>query len=394
LPSLLSALLFVLGAVLIFGTGLVLGFTVVLSIAQGKDIQLQQTILFVAFGFEGILLLLAAFFTFQKTLQKSSADREAFFNLSLWQWILILIVSGASILIGRWIGSVKTVNWLILPLLTIPAIVLPLALLLSIGVRGLPLGARWQSWTILGLGMTLIPFLLLLLEGMIGILVSIGVIVYITTQPELVYQLQGLSQQILTLGPQSEEARQLLYPWLTKPGAIITISLYVALLVPAVEELFKPLGVWLFARRIDSPAQGFALGALGGASYALIETIGVSGQGSDWASLLFSRIGTGLLHITTSALMGTAIVYGVRHRGYLRLFGTYILAVTLHGLWNISALLYTFSNLAQTLGHTGRLRTIQPIALAALVVLAVGLFAILLSSNFRMRRIIHAPAVE
>jgi len=126
----------------------------------------------------------------------------------------------------------------------------------------------------------------------------------------------------------------------------------------------------------------------------LIETIGVSGQGGEWASLLFTRIGTGLLHITTSALMGAAIVLAVRQRRYLRLLTTYILAVTLHGLWNISAILYTFSNISQTLGHTDRLSTIQPIAIAALIVLAIGLLMILLSSNRRMRKVIQAPVNE
>ena len=102
------------------------------------------------------------------------------------------------------------------------------------------------------------------------------------------------------------------------PGVIVTVLLYISVLVPAIEEIFKPIGVWLFARRLQSAAQGFALGALSGAGYALIETIGVSGQQTgEWASLLFSRIGTGLLHITTSALVGAAIVL-------LIAFGTFV----------------------------------------------------------------------
>jgi RsiW-degrading membrane proteinase PrsW (M82 family) len=235
---------------------------------------------------------------------------------------------------------------------------------------------------------------LLILEITIAILLFFGVIAYIVAQPELVYRLQGISQQILVLGPQSEAARDLLAPLLTKPGVIVAALLYTAFLVPAVEELFKPLGVWLLARRLDSQAQGFALGALSGASYALIETIGVSGQGGEWATLLFTRIGTGLLHITTSALMGAAIVYALRERRYLRLLGTYILAVTLHGLWNTSAILYTFSTLAKMLGQSDRLSTIQPITVIAMSLLAVGLFAILLISNHQMKKTIPPPLIE
>jgi len=371
-----------------------MGGTALLLVAQGKNIQIQQTILFVAFGFEAVILFLAAFFSFQKTLQKPSADRETFFNLSLWQMIIIVLAASVSILVGSWVGAIKSVNWLVLPILTIPAAVLPLGVLLGLGTRKLPLGTRWQTWSVLGLGMTLIPFVLLILEIVIAVILFFGVIAYLTTQPELVYRLQGLSQQILVLGPQSEAARELLSPLLTKPGVIVMALLYTALLVPAVEEIFKPLGVWLFASKLDSPAQGFALGALSGASYALIETIGVSGQGGEWASLLFTRIGTGLLHITTSALMGAAIVVAIRQRNYLRLLGTYVLAVTLHGLWNTSAILYTFSNLAKVLGQTDRLSTIQPITIIAMSALAVGLFVILLISNQRMRKTITPPVIE
>ena len=371
-----------------------MGFTALLSFAQGKGVEIQQTILFVAFGFEAIVLILAAFFAFQKTLEKPAADRKTSLTVSRWQMLLIVIAAGLSILVGNWVSGIETVNWLVLPILTIPAIVLPLGVLLALGTRNLPLATRWQSWSVLGLGMTLIPLILLVLEIAIAILVFFGVIAYILTQPELAYRLQGISQQILVLGPQSKAARDLLAPLLTKPGVIGMALLYTALFVPAVEELFKPLGVWLLARKLDSPAQGFALGALSGASYALIETIGVSGQGGEWASLLFTRIGTGLLHITTSALMGAAIVFASRQRRYLRLLGTYMLAVTLHGLWNTSAILYTFSTLAKTLGQTNRLSTIEPITIIALSLLAVGLFVILLRSNHQMQKTLVPPAIE
>jgi protease prsW family protein len=394
LASLLSSLLFSLGAVLIFSTGLLMGLTALISLGQGKDVEIQQTILFVAFGFEAILLVLAAFFSFQKTLEKPSADRETSFTVTPLQMILIVMAASLSILVGSWVGGLKTVNWLVLPILTIPAVVLPLGALLALGTRNLPLATRWQSWSILGLGMTLIPFILLILEIGIAIILFFGVIAYIMTQPELAYRLQGLSQQILVLGPQSEAALDLLSPLLTKPGVILTALIYTALFVPAVEELFKPLGVWLLARKLDSPAQGFALGALSGASYALIETIGVSGQGSEWATLLFTRIGTGLLHITTSALMGAAIVFALRQRRYLRLLGTYILAITLHGLWNTFAILYSFSSLAKNLGQTDRLSTIQPITVIAMSVLAGGLFMILLLTNHQMRKTLKPPLIE
>jgi RsiW-degrading membrane proteinase PrsW (M82 family) len=208
---------------------------------------------------------------------------------------------------------------------------------------------------------------------------------YIITQPDLMSELQTLSQQIILLDPQSEAARGLFLPFLTRPGVITIALLFIAILVPALEEIFKPLGVWLLAGKLKSPAQGFTLGALSGAGYALIETIGVSSQTVEWASLLFSRIGTGLLHITTSALMGAAIVLAWRERRYLRLIGTYFLALTLHGLWNTFAILFSFSSLAELLGQSGRLITLQPIMITGMSILAIGLVTILLLSNRKMR---------
>ena len=371
-----------------------MGSTALLSFFSGEAVEVEQTIIFIAFGFEGMLLFIAAFFSFQKTLGKPSADQDASFSISFWPIIVLTIIAFVSILVGYQISGINTVNWLILPILTIPAVVLPLCVLLALGTQKLPFGTRWQSWSVLGLGMTLVPLILFVLEVAVLIIVFFIVIAYVMTQPDLVSELQRLSQQIMFLDPQSEAALDLLSPFVAKPGVIITVLAYIAILVPALEEIFKPLGVWLLAGKLESPAQGFALGALSGAGYALIETIGVSNQTVEWASLLFSRIGTGLLHITTSALMGAAIVLAWRERRYLRLIGTYFLVVLLHGLWNTFAMLFTFSGLAELIGQSGFLSTLQPVMIITMSILAIGLFAILVIFNRKMRNSVQFPLKE
>ena len=386
LPSLLSSILFALSALFLLGIGLLMGFTSLFALMTGESVQIQQAILFIALGFEAALLFAAAFFAFQKTLHKPSADQPAFFLVPRWQLIIGILIAAGAILIGYQIGAVESINWLILPILTVPAVALPLAVILELGARGLPLGTRWQSWSVFGLSMTLAPLLLLVLETLVAIILFFGVLTYVFAQPELIFELQALSRQIMILGPETEAARDLLAPLLTRPTVMAIALLYIAVLVPAIEELLKPLGVWLLAGRLDSIVQGFTLGALSGAGYGLVETIGVSGQAGEWASLLFSRIGTGLLHITTSALMGAAIVIAWRERRYLRLIGTYFLAVLLHGLWNTFAMLFTFSTLAELMEQSGRLSTIQPILITIMSLLAVILFVILLVSNHRMQK--------
>jgi hypothetical protein len=391
-PSLFSAILFVLGAMLLLGIALVMAVTVLVSFFTGAEVRAEQTVPLVAFGFEAMLLFAAAFFSLQKFLQKPSVDEKAFVRISMWQILLLILVAGVSLLIGYQIGEMRNLFWIILPILTIPAIVFPLGALLALGTRKLPFGTRWQTWNVLGLAMTLAPLILFALEIFVGLIIFAFVVGYLVTQPELVQELQRLSQEIMILGPESEAALELLGPLLTRPAVMVVALIYIGVLVPAIEEIFKPIGVWLFAGKL-SPAQGLTLGALSGAGYGLIETIGVSTQTSEWASLLFSRVGTGLLHITTSALMGAAIVMAWRERRYLRLLWTYFLAMLLHGLWNSLAIIFTFSTLAEHVEHPGVLRTIQSPIMIAMIVLAIALFGILLISNLRMRRTISpSPA--
>lgn len=361
-----------------------MGVTALTSLFTGETVEANQTIFFLAFGFEGVLLLIAAFVSLQKFLNKPSVEQNTVFWFSKKQIAVCLITAGIAILIGSQISNIDSVNWIFLPLLTIPAVALPLWLLLGLSVRKLPIGSRWQTWNILGLGMTLGPLILITLEAAVIIIGFIGVVVYIVSQPELIREVERLSNEIVLLGPNSEEAIDLIAPYLTRPSVIVGALLYFALIIPAIEEIFKPIGVWLFVRKLESPAQGFALGALSGAGFALAETFGVSGQTSEWAVLLLTRIGTGILHITTSALMGAAIVLAWRERRFIQLIGNYILVVALHGLWNALAITFTFSTLMELLDQQGFLRTWQLPVSISMGLLAVAMFAILIASNRKM----------
>ncbi len=107
-------------------------------------------------------------------------------------------------------------------------------------------------------------------------------------------------------------------PYLSNPAVIATILSYIALIVPLIEELLKPLAVWIFATKIESPAQGFAMGVLCGAAFALIESLNASADGTaTWPFIVGIRAGTGLLHMTTSGLVGWGIVSAVREKHIL-----------------------------------------------------------------------------
>src|SRR5574339_234612 len=99
-PSLFSSVLFILGALFLLGIALLMGVTALVSLFTGTEVRAEQTVPLVAFGFEAIVLLAAAFFSLQKFLQKPTADEKASVSISIWQIILLIFVAGISLLIG------------------------------------------------------------------------------------------------------------------------------------------------------------------------------------------------------------------------------------------------------------------------------------------------------
>ena len=394
IPSLLGALLFILGAVIVLGVAVLMGIVTLGKLLTGDTIQVGETILLAVTLFEGLLLLAAAYFSIQKLRQQPSADVESAYSISILQVAASLFLAGVAILIGHQIVNNEPVNWLFLPLLTLSAVILPILILFGLGIRGISMGPRWRTWNILGISMTLVPFITFFLEAVVIVFILFFVAIFLASQPALVAQLQRLSTQIYLLQTDPEALIELLKPLLLQPGILVIGLVLFALLVPLIEELLKPLGVWLFANQISSPAQGFALGALSGSAYALIETLGVTPQSADWATLLVTRLGTDILHVTTSALMGAGIVSAVRGRRYMRLLGTYLICVFLHGLWNSLAILFTFSTLAN---GSGQLKVLEDLAIpvaAGVALLAVLLLVILILTNLRMRAAQPQPVTE
>ena len=190
-----------------------------------------------------------------------------------------------------------------------------------------------------------------------------------------------LSRQFAMTGPNPNEMTDLILPYLERPGTFVSVVLLLSVIVPLMEEAFKPLAVWFIAGKLKSQAQGFALGALCGAGFALVETFNSSAQTGGWADVLFARIGTGAMHITTTALISAAIFSAWQERRYLRLFATYLLGVFLHGLWNFLAVTNAFSTLLAEYGRSDRYGPIETYSTVGLGMLTLVLITILVFSN-------------
>src|SRR5512133_2523384 len=118
LPSLLSSLLFIIGAMLFVSVALVTGATALGTLIAGKSVNAQRTILCAVSGFEALILLVAAFISIQRFRQQPFAEQDSSFHVAAWQIALGLLITAIVIWLGYQIRDMRSLNWLLLPILT------------------------------------------------------------------------------------------------------------------------------------------------------------------------------------------------------------------------------------------------------------------------------------
>jgi hypothetical protein len=397
LPSFLTLIVLALSAVFLLGIAMLMVLSTAMNLFSGEGDPAGSLIFAFAFGAEMLLLLGCSWFVLQKVRQLEKAETPMKLFLAPWYFVLFLAVALLSIAIGAGIASLNNqwLSMLFLPILNILAISVPILFSLALGANGLEFGPRWRTWGMLGLSLTVGPVLMFILE-MVGLIAAgVVLVIVIAMQPEKADMFLKFAERIQNTQDQ-EVILQMLAPYITSPGAILGIFGYLSVLVPMIEELLKPLAVWLFARSIEKPSSGFALGALGGAAFALTESLNVSGNGStDWASIVSVRAATGLLHVTTAGLMGFAIISAFKEKRYLNLIATYFAVVVIHGLWNAGAAGAGLSTLGEMVGKPEWQSTYLPIASCILFTLGAAIFTVLLVMNRKMRGLeVPAPNIK
>ncbi|MEY2817729.1 MAG: hypothetical protein RL275_1192 [Chloroflexota bacterium] len=348
----------------------------------------------VAFGFILLLLLLCGWFILQKTRGLEQADLPFKFPFAPWMWGVLPAIVIFSIALGglATLAELQWLNWIVLPALTVLVIVPPIWLLFGIASNGLDLGPRWRFFSIFSLGLTIGPLVMIVIELVVLFTIIISGAIYVaTTQPALMSELEMLTN-MMTQGASEEALLAMLTPYLTNTTLIAIGISYIALLVPLIEELLKPLAVWLFARQIESPAQGFALGVLSGAAFALVESLNAGADGStSWAIVVSVRTGTSVLHMMTSGLVGWGIASAFKEKRVGRLIAAYISAVLIHGIWNAAAAGTGLTALGESLGKPEWLFNFAPALVCGLLVLGIGVTAMLVASNRKLRKQLEMP---
>ncbi len=301
----------------------------------------------------------------------------------------------ASLLIVVWVGLLwlgyRSYPWnfsgALSTLFNIVIIVLPLFLWLTVGRYKLSVGSRQRSWGIINFSVFFTAPLITIIEVLIVAVIAIMGIASLAQNAEFMPYLQ-LFQSQGQLDPAALESLQAeLTPLLTQPGLYLLIGLVFCLLVPILEELFKPLAVWALAGRKITPAEGWAVGMLCGATFAALESLSlISIAGTDiWLTTAIGRVGTGLLHVLTAGLSGYALAKTWQDRHFLRISLVYLGVIILHGCWNFFALLMGVSQLPLPISvpTISALMSVSTWVLGSLAALmAIGIWVI----NYLLRR--------
>ena len=256
-------------------------------------------------------------------------------NLSGWSicmltviWLLIILyVDKITVPAGEWI-------WLVEISLYILSIGLPILIIISISLSGIPLGSKRRSWTIFGLGLVLSPMLILISEITILIFSFLVGMIYLAMNPALNHEIMSFFNQLVRINS-IKGVQEFVIPYLLNPWIVAIILGFVSVIVPLVEEILKPAGTWLVVKRNMKPREGFVLGVLSGAGYALFETLSAAGNmGNGQSGFLLGRAGTDLLHIFNTGIVGWAMISNWKLRGWFKLASVLILSIFTHGLWN------------------------------------------------------------
>ena len=332
--SILLLLLSGISSIILLSTGFVMFLAGLFEIA-GHDESSVASTLTLAGGFIilGIILLPAVYYSLMRILDKPVKS----IPLNRIPTSLLIAIWVISATLGIILEKRTSSPFILIPF-NLVTVILPVWILLRIGLRGLNVGSPERLWGTFTVGITIVPLIIGILETILLFIVGIMVLIGVVLNPESLKTIENLSTRLMyTSNP--DTALKILSPYLVNPALIILGLIFISILVPIIEETIKPLGVWMDPKKILSPRQGFAIGIICGAAYALVESLGVTPGIPEASNLLaIVRAGTDLLHILTTGLMGYALVSSWREKKFLQLGFTFILVVTIHGLWNAFAI--------------------------------------------------------
>ena len=300
----------------------------------------------------GTMFLPAIYYSIRRLLGRAAlpADPKV---LKVPQAIVLVLVwaaaaAGAGLLVDKPIAK-----W-ITPALYVLAISVPVYFFVRLATGGLHPGSRQRLWGVLttGIGLGVVPAITA--EFMLVLVVLVILVFYLALNPAQLATFQNLARQL----QDSTDIGQVLNtvgPMLTNPTALLLALLFFSGFSPLIEETAKSFATWTVFDRLTSASQGFAIGAISGAAFGLVESLLVSAQpDASWTTTLLVRGASTMMHIMSASLTGWGVGRFRVTRRFLPLAGMYLAAMALHGAWNASVVGITFGTVRSSLASGGR----------------------------------------
>ena len=295
-------------------------------------------------------------------------------------WLLMLIA-------GSQIAQNESL-WRFLAPISVLSVALPAWLLVELGRRGLPRTSALREWGTLTISLTAAPLLIMLLEIILVAGLVLAAFLLIGFDATLLEQLTSLPQALDPTLQDMQALEDFLSILSNQPLITTGIFLVISVIAPLIEEILKPLAVWLLLGRPLAEREGFMLGMISGAAFTLLESASLVSQidPAGWLPAVVLRTATAILHIGLSGILG----YGMTRAWNQKSPGTairYLLgAVGLHGLWNAMALISGFSSItANADAFKINLTDILPLSLMILIFLAVVLITNRINRSLRLQ---------
>ena len=383
--NLILSILGLLGLIALVGLFLLSGvINLIDGGRQATGIQETYNLIWV-FGFFTLLTVPLLIIAIYQLMGKPQPGWLQFPTLSRLQVFIILGIWLALLGISFPLAKLESVYWLIAPPIKIFAVVLPLAVIVLL------LGARFRrpepsrNWGLISFSLLITEPLTIFLE-IILILVFVVVLGLSADWSGALGNDGYIFLNRLMYGFNNPDIlSRILMPFLQQPLILVIIFLLFSVLIPMLEEIMKPLALWFLAKKEMLPDEGFYFGAVTGMVFALIESIiGLANFGADtWISVAVMRVGTGILHTFTAAMLGWALSLSWKRYKFGRLVLTFFVCVAVHGTWNFLAIGTSINDLLPLTINPAQ-GVLQIVLPALLVLMALGMLAVLFIFSKRL----------
>ncbi len=122
----------------------------------------------------------------------------------------------------------------------------------------------------------------------------------------------------------------------------MTLGCIFVIFVPAIEELFKCLPLFIFCRSRQALTERSAilLGVAGGIGFAFAENLGyLSSSLQEWWLVFWFRVGAAVMHGVASGFLGRAWYRGAKKAQWSAMLLDLLTGWGIHGFWNALALI-------------------------------------------------------